>query len=133
MVVDSGENATEAIIFDLKALTHFSENGPNAIILAETGVAQIVLLAMRAGQVTRDIRLPSQIIAQCLRGRTEARMGTSVQALRAGLVALIEAGTPHTFSALTDCVLLLTITPSPEESAGHALLAGRTPLVRRAD
>jgi quercetin dioxygenase-like cupin family protein len=133
MADDPGTSATEAILFDLKALTHFSESGPNATILAETGVAQVVLLAMRAGQVAQDIRLPCQIITQCLRGRAEVRMISATQALRAGLVVLIEAGTLHTFIALTDCVLLLTITPSPEGLPAHDLLAGRAPLVRRTD
>ncbi len=122
---------SHAIIFDLKALTQFSDSGPRATILAETGAAQIVLLALRAGQRAEDVETPSQIVAQCLRGRATLRMGAAVQALRAGLVALIEADTRHTFVASTDCVLLLTLTPSPDHRPAHDLLAGVAPLVVR--
>jgi quercetin dioxygenase-like cupin family protein len=124
---------THSIIFDLKALTQFSDSGPRAIILAETGAAQIVLLAMHAGQMAQDIETSSQIMAQCLRGRATLRIETSMQSLRAGLVTLIEANTRHTFVASTDCVLLLTLTPSPERHPAHDLLAGITPLVVRTE
>jgi len=124
---------THTVIFDLKALTQFSDSGPRATILAETGAAQIVLLALRAGQSAQDVETRSQIVAQCLRGRATLRIGDAVQALRAGLVALIEADTRHTFVASTDCVLLLTLTPSPDERPAHGLLAGVAPLVVRAE
>lgn len=124
---------THSIIFDLKALTQFSDSGPRAIILAETGAAQLVLLAMHAGQMAQDVETSSQIVAQCLRGRAALRIDASAQALRAGLVTLIEANTRHTFVASTDCVLLLTLTPSPEQRPAHDLLAGATPLVVRTE
>ncbi len=125
-------NDTPAIIFDLKDLTQFGWSGPVATILADTGAAQVVLLALRAGQAVRDVRTPSQMIAQCLRGRATVQIGEASQALRAGLVALVEADTHHSFVASTDCVLLLTLTPSPEHRA-HALLVDVRPLVVRAE
>jgi len=124
---------SHAIVFDLKALTQFDDAGPKATILAEMGAAQVVLLAMRSGQAVNDIQTPSQIIVQCLRGRSTLRIGDGVQALRAGLVALVEADTHHTFVASTDCVLLLTLTPSPERHPAHGLLANVAPLVVRAE
>ena len=123
---------TPAIIFDLKALTRFGWSSPAATILADTGAAQVVLLALRAGQAVSDMQTPSQMIAQCLRGRATVRIGDAAQALRAGLVALVEADTRHSFIATTDCVLLLTLTPSPEHRA-HALLADVRPLVVRSE
>ncbi len=122
---------SHAIIFDLKALTQFDDTRPKATILAETGAAQVVLLAMRAGQAVQDVETPSQIIVQCLRGRSTLRIADSVHALRAGLVGLVEANTPHAFVASTDCVLLLTLTPSPEHRPAHGLLADVAPLVVR--
>ncbi len=122
---------THAIIFDLKMLSVFDESAPKATILAETGAAQVVLLAMRNGQSARDLETPSQIIAQCLRGRATLRSGAATQALRAGLVALVEANTCHSLIATTDCVLLLTLTPSPEQAP--RLFADAVPLVTRAD
>jgi quercetin dioxygenase-like cupin family protein len=127
-----GSNDTPAIIFDLKDLTQFGWASPVATILADTGAAQVVLLALRAGQAVRDMQTPSQMIAQCLRGRATVQIGDASQALRAGLVALVEADTHHSFIASTDCVLLLTLTPSPEQRA-HPLLANARPLVVRAD
>ena len=129
----SNSDATPAIIFDLKLLTRFSAQGPQATILADTGAAQIVLLAMHAGQAMRDVQTGSQLVAQCLRGRATLHIGATTQALRAGLVALIEADMHHTFVASTDCVLLLTLTPSPEhQQPAHSILADLPPLVRRA-
>lgn len=124
--------ATSAVLFDLKQLARFSERGPEAVILAETGGAQIVLLGMRAGQEVREVRTASQVVAQCLRGRARLWLGAAPLEVRAGLVALIEAGATHSFSATTDCVLLLTLTPSPErQSPAHDLLAELRPLVVR--
>jgi quercetin dioxygenase-like cupin family protein len=119
-----------AIVFDLKQLARFNEKHPEGVILADTGDAQIVLLGMRAGQQIMDIETPSQFVAQCLRGRTVLRMGDAAQALRAGLVSLVEAHTRSTFYATTDCVLLLTFTPSPAEPA-HIGWHGMMPLVLR--
>ena len=126
-------DATHAIIFDLKALTRFDAATPTVTILADTGAAQVVLLAMRNGQSARDIETPSQQIAQCLRGRAILQIGAATQALRAGLVALVEANTRHSFIATTDCVVLLTLTPSPEQRLAHHLFADVTPLVVRGD
>lgn len=123
--------STHTILFDLKLLTQFDEQQPAAKVLAETGAAQVVLLAMRAGQAVRDVQTPSQIIAQCLRGRATLHTEAATQALRAGLVALIESETLHTFIATTDCVLLLTLTPSPEQRPAHAMLEDAHPLVKR--
>ena len=132
MANEQQSDATHSVIFDLKLLTRFGEQGPQATILADTGAAQLVMLAMHAGQAIRDVRTESQIIAQCLRGRATLHIGASAQALRAGLVTLIEADTLHGFVASTDCVLLLTLTPSPERhQPAHALLADLPPIVRR--
>ncbi len=124
--------SSHSVVFDLKVLTKFSENGPQAVILADTGAAQVVLLGMRAGQTVADVRSPSQLIAQAMRGRATLRIATTVHALRAGLLALVEANTLHTFTATTDCVLLLTLTPSPEQQQpAHALLADLIAIVSR--
>jgi len=131
MADDRAAEVTSAIIFDLKTLTQFDATLPKATILADTGAAQVVLLGMRAGQQVDDVLTTSQLIVQCLRGRVTLRMGQGTQELRAGLVALIEAETPHGFSARTDCVILLTLTPSPERDAAHRLLQGLIPLVQR--
>lgn len=127
--------ATSAVVFDLKLLTRFNDQGPQAVILAETGAAQLVLLGMRAGQRLRDVQTASQNIVQCLRGRAALILGdTAPQELRAGLVTLVEAGARHSLLARTDCVLLLTLTPSPERRApAHDLLADLDPLVKRAE
>lgn len=133
-MADEGvSGSTHTIVFDLKQLTRFDEQQPAATVLAETGAAQVVLLAMRAGQTARDVQTPSQIIAQCLRGRATLHTDAPVQALRAGLVALIESDTLHTFQATTDCVLLLTLTPSPEQHPAHAMLLDAHPLVKRVE
>ena len=129
----TANDTTHAIIFDLKALTRFDAATPTVTILADTGAAQVVLLAMRNGQSAQGIETPSQLIAQCLRGRATLQIGPATQALRAGLVALVEASTPHSIIATTDCVVLLTLTPSPEQRPIHHLFVDAVPLVMRND
>lgn len=126
---ESGE--THMVLFDLKALTQFGWSSPEAVILADTGAAQIVMVSMRNGQALRDVETSSQLIVQCLRGRTTLTIDGQEQALRAGLVALVEADTRHSFVATTDAVLLLTLTPSPERRPAHQLFANVQPLVVR--
>lgn len=124
--------SAQSIVFDLKVLAQLDDAGPRAVILADTGAAQVVLLGMRAGQAVRDVRSASQLIAQALRGRVMLELAQATHALRAGLVALIEADAPHSFVATTDCVVLLTLTPSPEhQRPAHDLLADLQAIVVR--
>lgn len=124
-------SGTSAVIFDLKPLARFDPLAPVVTVLAETGDMQLILICLKAGQSLTNILTPSQIMAQCLRGRSHLVLADSSQGLRAGLVALIEAHTVHTITASTDCVLLLTLTPSSESTPAHTAFSSATTLVRR--
>ena len=44
------EAASDFILFDMRTLTHFREEGPAVLVLSDTGAARMVLFALRAGQ-----------------------------------------------------------------------------------
>jgi quercetin dioxygenase-like cupin family protein len=69
---------------------------------------------------------------QALRGRLRLSVGASSTELIAGRLAQLEAQTPYRLHALTDAVALLSLMPSPGESALAAALRGEaSPLVMR--
>lgn len=132
-----GEQETEAapgnlIVFDVRKLARFREEGPDVQVLSDIGTACLVLFAFKAGQQLREHRTSSQILVQALRGRiTFTAAGNSIR-LQAGMVLQVEAQVPHQVVALTNAVLLVTMIPSPtyhslEREVFHYL----TPLVTR--
>ena len=83
--------AGDFILFDIRTLTHFREEGPAVLVLSDTGAARMVLFAFRAGQHLKDHRTSSQILIQTLRGRIMCTVaGRSVE-VRAGMVLQVEA------------------------------------------
>ncbi|HLI09908.1 MAG TPA: cupin domain-containing protein [Ktedonobacteraceae bacterium] len=122
----------EMVVFDLRALTHFRDEGPYVQVLSDIGTARLVLFAFKAGQQLKEHRTSSQIQVQVLRGRVLfSATGNSVK-LQAGLVLQLEASIPHSVTAQTDAVMLLTMTPSPSfHSMERELFQQATPLVKR--
>ena len=127
--------AGDFILFDIRTLTHFREEGPAVLVLSDTGAARMVLFAFRAGQHLKDHRTSSQILIQTLRGRIMCTVaGRSVE-VRAGMVLQVEAQVSHHIRAQTDAVMLLIMTPSPsslrqgleqDDTRGLAPLVTRT-------
>lgn len=124
--------AGDLIVFDLRALTHFQDAGPAVTVLADTGDARTVLFAFKAGQQLRDHRTSSQVLVQVLRGLIVfAAKGAQVRA-RAGMLLQLEAGVPHSLEAITNAVVLLTLTPSPARHGSQSdPTVGNAPLVSR--
>jgi len=118
------------IVFDLRTLAHFREERPDVQVLSDIGVARLVLLAFKAGQLPEH-RTPSQILVQALRGRViVTAVGTSVK-LQAGMVLQVKANVPHTVVAQTDVVMLL-MRPGPSSlSLEREVFQDLTPLVTR--
>src|SRR5579875_2430886 len=112
----------EMVVFDLRALTHFRAEGPYVQVLS----------ACIAGQQLKEHRTSSQIKVLVLRGRVLfSATGNSVK-LQAGLLLQLEASIPHSVTAQTDAVMLLTMTPSPSfHSMERELFQQATPLVKR--
>lgn len=125
--------AGNAIVFDLRALTRFRDEGPDVQVLSDVGAARLVLFAFKAGQQLKEHSTSSQILVQALRGRIVFNApGQSIK-LRAGMVLQVEANVPHSVTASTDAVMLLTLTPSPTyHSLQHEVFDKLTPLVSRA-
>lgn len=128
-----GATPGDLVAFDLRALAKFQESGPGVTVLADTGAARTVLFAFRAGQQLKEHRTSSQILVQVLRGRiTFSAQGSHMKA-RVGTLLQLEADIPHSVEALTDAVVLLTLTPSPSHhSLERELFSGKEPLVARA-
>ena len=132
-----GEQETEAapgnlIVFDVRKLARFREEGPNVQVLSDIGTARLVLFAFKAGQQLREHRTSSQILVQALRGRVMfTAAGNSIR-LQAGMVLQVEAQVPHQVVALTNAVLLVTMIPSPTyHSLEREVFHHLTPLVTR--
>lgn len=144
----SDGGATNFVLFDFRALTTFDERKPYVLTLAESGGARLLLVMLRAGQSLAPHPLASETSAQALRGRLRLSVGPGLEPgvgsgvgrasaaasteLRAGRLALIEARTPYRFDAISDAVVLLSLTPSPGEPAPDDPLYGAAgPLVTR--
>lgn len=132
-----GEQETEAapgnlIVFDVRKLARFRDEGPDVQVLSDIGTARLVLFAFKAGQQLREHRTSSQILVQALRGRiTLTAAGNSIR-LQAGMVLQVEAQVPHQVVALTNAVLLVTMIPSPTyHSLEREVFHHLTPLVTR--
>lgn len=132
-----GEQETEAasgnlIVFDVRKLARFRDEGPDVQVLSDIGTARLVLFAFKAGQQLREHRTSSQILVQALRGRiTFTAAGNSIR-LQAGMVLQVEAQVPHQVVALTNAVLLVTMIPSPTyHSLEREVFHHLTPLVTR--
>ncbi|HEX2350532.1 MAG TPA: hypothetical protein VHI51_19005 [Ktedonobacterales bacterium] len=139
--------ATNFVLFDFRALTTFDERRPHVVTLSETGAARLLLVMLRAGQTLAPRPLSSETSAQALRGRLRLTVGgdatttpssapssapSSIE-LRAGRLAQIEAQTPWRFDAISDAVILLSLTPSPGAATlDDALRGAAGPLVMRA-
>ena len=122
-----------AILFDLRALTHFRDEGPHVQVLSDTGAARLVLFAFKAGQQLKEHSTSSQFLAQVLRGRIVFNTPGHSAKLRVGMALQVEANIPHSVTASTDAVMLLTMTPSPTyHSLQHEIFDKLTPLVSRA-
>lgn len=120
------------IVFDLRTLSQFKEEGPYVQVLSDIGAARIVLFAFKAGQQLQEHSTSSQILVQALRGRvTFTAAGSSIEA-QAGMVLQLEANVPHSVVAKTDAVMLVTMTPSPSyHSLEREVFQNLTPLVTR--
>jgi quercetin dioxygenase-like cupin family protein len=126
--------AGQMIVFDLRTLTHFRDEGPYIQVLSDTGAARMVLFAFKAGQQLKEHHTSSQILVQVLRGRITFSVGGQSVKLQAGMLLQVEAAVPHSVLAQSNAIMLLTMTPSP---AHHTLGLDRVsaqelpPLVKR--
>jgi quercetin dioxygenase-like cupin family protein len=124
---------SSAILFDLRTLSQFRNDGPYVQVLSDIETARLVLFTFRAGQRLAEQKTSSQLLVQVLRGRVSFGTPDNTVRLQAGMVLQVESHVPHSVVALTDAVMLLTLTPSPgyhnhEHDPFHHL----TPLVSRA-
>lgn len=100
-------------LFDLRSLASFREEGPSVRIVSDDPSARLVLLSLKEGQQLKEHHTKSLLFVQVVQGRvTFGVLGKSVE-LEAGTIARVEASTPHHVTALSDAVLLLTMSPSP--------------------
>lgn len=129
---DTQANPGNMILFNLRKLASFRDEGPGVPILSDTGAARAVLFTCKVGQTLKEHRTSSQIMVQALRGRiTFSANGTQVQ-LQAGKILQLEASVPHSVMAQTDAIVLVTMTPSPSyHSLEREVFQRLTPLVTR--
>ena len=131
---ETQESPGNLIVFDVRKLVRFREEGPFVQVLSDIGAARVVLFAFKAGQQLKEHTTSSQILVQALRGRvTFTAAGNSIK-LQAGMVIQVEAQVPHHVIAQTDAVLLVTMVPSPSyHSLERDTFQHLAPLVRRSE
>lgn len=101
--------------FDLLEVAQFKEKAPAVQIIAQSAHARYVLFSLRAEQEVREHSTSSQIAVQVLTGKLLFAAAGEKRLLEPGQLLLLEANKPHSLQARTDAVLLLTITPDPQQ------------------
>ncbi len=128
------ENATNLVAFDLRVLARFRDEGPYVQILSDTGAARLVLFCFKPGQQLKEHRTSSQIMIQVVRGRIAFAANEQAITVSAGTLLQLEANVPHSITAQTTAVVLVTMTPSPaQHSLEHDVFEKLTPLVMRSE
>lgn len=130
---DEGQrDESDLIVFNLREITKFREEGPYVQVLSDTGAARVVLFTFKVGQELREHTTSSQIIVQALRGRITFMAEGKKAQLQAGMVLQLEANVPHSVIARTNAIMLLTMTPSPSfHSLEREVFKDLKPLVTR--
>lgn len=124
-MANSASGQPDVLTFDLLDLLNFSDTGPQALLVTDSGDARLVLFAMRKGQQIPEHRSPSQLIVQVIDGCVAFTVAGRSVSLRAGKVLLVAAGLEHHLRAEEDALMLLTMTPSPakiHQEGGHPTL-----------
>jgi quercetin dioxygenase-like cupin family protein len=122
------------ILFNIRQLTQFRADRPYVQVLSDLGAARVVLFAFQAGQQLKEHRTSSQLLVQVLRGRITFATADNSVSLQAGMVLQLEENVPHSVTAQTDAVMLLTMLPSPREhdlDVGNEAGKHLVPLVKR--
>ncbi len=122
----------EMIVFDLPTLAEFSDSGPNVRILSDVGTSRVVLFSFRMGQRLREHHASSPLLVQVVSGTVafEAR-GHAIE-VAAGSLLQLERNVPHSIVAISDAIVLVTMTPSPKRHSLSAEVFDKlTPLVTR--
>lgn len=108
-------------LFDLNHLAHFSDGKAPAVqVLARSAHARYILFSFRKGQALREHTTSSQISVQLLSGQMTFTARGETHELLPGRLLLLEASVPHSVQAQTDSLMLLTMTPDPQQ---HTLAA----------
>lgn len=97
----------------LPSLIRFDEARPSIIPVADSGNARVLLICLRAGQVVKDHRSASQVIAHCLSGRVSFFTDGVPREMAPGTLALVEPNRFHRLEAAEESVLLVIMTPHP--------------------
>ena len=100
-------------LFDLNQLAKFEGKGLDVQIVAQSGHARYVLFSIEAGKGLREHTTSSQIAVQLISGQASFAIQGEERTLNPGQLLLLEADVPHTVQAVTDAVMLLTMTPDP--------------------
>ena len=81
----------------------------NALTVFKTDGMRIVLLALHAGAELKTHTAPGIISVQVLEGRLMFRTAEQATELAQGQLLTLHAGIPHSVTAVTEAVFLLTL------------------------
>ena len=99
--------------YNLESLIRFDDAKPAVHGVADSGHARVMLVCLRAGQVLKDHRSSSQVIAHFLKGKGIFVADGSPHEASAGTILFLEPARFHRIEAIEDCVVLVAMTPHP--------------------
>ncbi|HKY30960.1 MAG TPA: cupin domain-containing protein [Candidatus Polarisedimenticolia bacterium] len=97
----------------LDAYIRFDEAGPSVHPIADSGHARWMTVCLKAGQMLKDHRSPSQVAAFVLKGDAILYVDGVPQEASEGSLHMVEPGRSHRILARQESVLLVAMTPHP--------------------
>ena len=99
--------------YEIESLVKFDDLKPAVHGVADSGHARVMLVCLRAGQVLKDHRSSSQVIAHFLSGKGIFVADGTPHEASAGTILFQEPNHFHRIEAIEQCVILVTMTPHP--------------------
>ncbi len=98
----------------LKRESTWASNDRNALTLFKSDTLRLVLMALHAGATIKTHTAPGIISVQVLEGRLAFDTELELTALTAGQLLVLQAGMPHSVTALEEAAFLLCLAAGEE-------------------
>lgn len=105
-------NAAQEKILSLTDETQFAANGIVSRTLLRTGNLRVVLFGFSEGQELTEHTSTQHALVQILSGECEFSLAGKPHQVKAGQLIYMPPSLPHAVRAITQCSLLLTLSPA---------------------
>ena len=97
----------------IRAHARAASDGRAAKTLIKDGPLRVTVVGLRAGIELQEHSVSGPVLVQGLSGVARVTVGSGEVDLGPGALVALDEGVPHTVQAVEDCVLLLTLAPTP--------------------